>query len=310
MNNTSNNSNTMEIAETKILIMYILDKANKYISYKVYLELVTSLTDINYFDFHQLLESLISENLIEKKEKSKLYENDENIKKVYAEGITTTLSNIPKMNDFKKDETIIMYRLTAKGKEALDLTITMLPGIKKLKIDADFSRYYKSIRDAYSVSAEYLPKNNVAIFTAREDDKNLIKLELSINSEESAKKMVRTWNKKADKLYIDILNVFSNYYEEVMLERVENDKEQIKEQNNKLNNSEEVKDIEKTEKIKESEEYAVIEKENENEKEEKNEEVNKEETVKQSFTIKIEEDDDNNYDNDNNDNNEKNEKNE
>lgn len=223
MNETSNNSNMMEIAETKILMMYILDKANKYISYKVYLELVTSLTDINYFDFHQLLESLISENLIEKKEKAKLYENDENIKKVYTEGITTTLSKIPKMNDFKKDETIIMYRLTAKGKEALDLTITMLPGIKKLKIDADFSRYYKSIRDAYSVSAEYLPKSNVAIFTAREDDKNLIKLELSINSEESAKKMVRTWNKKADKLYIDILNVFSNYYEEVLNERSEDD---------------------------------------------------------------------------------------
>lgn len=223
MNKTSNNSNMMEIAETKILMMYILDKANKYISYKVYLELVTSLTDINYFDFHQLLESLIFENLIEKKEKAKLYENDENIKKIYTEGITTTLSKIPKMNDFKKDETIIMYRLTAKGKEALDLTITMLPGIKKLKIDADFSRYYKSIRDAYSVSSEYLPKSNVAIFTAREDDKNLIKLELSINSEESAKKMVRTWNKKADKLYIDILNVFSNYYEEVLNERSEDE---------------------------------------------------------------------------------------
>ena len=289
MNETSNNSNMMEIAETKILMMYILDKANKYISYKVYLELVTSLTDINYFDFHQLLESLISENLIEKKEKAKLYENDENIKKVYTEGITTTLSKIPKMNDFKKDETIIMYRLTAKGKEALDLTITMLPGIKKLKIDADFSRYYKSIRDAYSVSAEYLPKSNVAIFTAREDDKNLIKLELSINSEESAKKMVRTWNKKADKLYIDILNVFSNYYEEVLNERFEDD----------------IKKNDELEKINDDKIKQYIpdnEKENENkkEKEEKLNVAGKEaekieinEGIKSKneiFTIKIEED--------------------
>lgn len=287
MNETSNNSNMMEIAETKILMMYILDKANKYISYKVYLELVTSLTDINYFDFHQLLESLISENLIEKKEKAKLYENDENIKKVYTEGITTTLSKIPKMNDFKKDETIIMYRLTAKGKEALDLTITMLPGIKKLKIDADFSRYYKSIRDAYSVSAEYLPKSNVAIFTAREDDKNLIKLELSINSEESAKKMVRTWNKKADKLYIDILNVFSNYYEEVLNERSEDD----------------IKKNDELEKINDDKIKQYIpdnEKENKKENEEKVNVAGKEaekieinEGIKsknETFTIKIEED--------------------
>lgn len=287
MNETSNNLNMMEIAETKILMMYILDKANKYISYKVYLELVTSLTDINYFDFHQLLESLISENLIEKKEKAKLYENDENIKKVYTEGITTTLSKIPKMNDFKKDETIIMYRLTAKGKEALDLTITMLPGIKKLKIDADFSRYYKSIRDAYSVSAEYLPKSNVAIFTAREDDKNLIKLELSINSEESAKKMVRTWNKKADKLYIDILNVFSNYYEEVLHESSEDDIKKSDElekiNDNKIKQN--IPDNEKENKKENEEKLKLAEKEAE--KIEINEGIKLE---KETFTIKIEED--------------------
>lgn len=287
MNETSNNSNMMEIAETKILMMYILDKANKYISYKVYLELVTSLTDINYFDFHQLLESLISENLIEKKEKAKLYENDENIKKVYTEGITTTLSKIPKMNDFKKDETIIMYRLTAKGKEALDLTITMLPGIKKLKIDADFSRYYKSIRDAYSVSAEYLPKSNIAIFTAREDDKNLIKLELSINSEESAKKMVRTWNKKADKLYIDILNVFSNYYEEVLHESSEDDIKKSDElekiNDNKIKQN--IPDNEKENKKENEEKLKLAEKEAE--KIEINEGIKLE---KETFTIKIEED--------------------
>lgn len=283
MNKTSNNSNMMEIAETKILMMYILDKANKYISYKVYLELVTSLTDINYFDFHQLLESLISENLIEKKEKAKLYENDENIKKIYTEGITTTLSKIPKMNDFKKDETIIMYRLTAKGKEALDLTITMLPGIKKLKIDADFSRYYKSIRDAYSVSSEYLPKSNVAIFTAREDDKNLIKLELSINSEESAKKMVRTWNKKADKLYIDILNVFSNYYEEVLNERSEDD---IKDNEELEKINDEIITQNSSENKKENEEK-LNEVEKESEKIEINESIKAE---KETFTIKIEDD--------------------
>ncbi len=283
MNKTSNNSNMMEIAETKILMMYILDKANKYISYKVYLELVTSLTDINYFDFHQLLESLISENLIEKKEKAKLYENDENIKKIYTEGITTTLSKIPKMNDFKKDETIIMYRLTAKGKEALDLTITMLPGIKKLKIDADFSRYYKSIRDAYSVSSEYLPKSNVAIFTAREDDKNLIKLELSINSEESAKKMVRTWNKKADKLYIDILNVFSNYYEEVLNERSEND---IKDNDELEKINDEIITQNSSENKKENQEK-LNEVEKESEKIEINEGIKAE---KETFTIKIEDD--------------------
>lgn len=287
MNETSNNSNMMEIAETKILMMYILDKANKYISYKVYLELVTSLTDINYFDFHQLLESLISENLIEKKEKAKLYENDENIKKVYTEGITTTLSKIPKMNDFKKDETIIMYRLTAKGKEALDLTITMLPGIKKLKIDADFSRYYKSIRDAYSVSAEYLPKSNIAIFTAREDDKNLIKLELSINSEESAKKMVRTWNKKADKLYIDILNVFSNYYEEVLNERSEDDikKNDELEKINGNNIKQNIPDNEKENKKENEEKSKLAEKEAEK--------IEIKEGIKsenETFTIKIEED--------------------
>ena len=46
----------LAVAENKILMLYILEKVNKDIAYKVYLELVTTLTEINYFVFHETLE--------------------------------------------------------------------------------------------------------------------------------------------------------------------------------------------------------------------------------------------------------------
>ena len=46
----------LAVAENKILMLYILEKVKKDIAYKVYLELVTTLTEINYFVFHDRAE--------------------------------------------------------------------------------------------------------------------------------------------------------------------------------------------------------------------------------------------------------------
>ena len=66
----------LEVAENKILMLYILEKVKKSITYKVYLELVTTLTEINYFVFHETLEELIQEGFIQKEEKFKYIVQD------------------------------------------------------------------------------------------------------------------------------------------------------------------------------------------------------------------------------------------
>ena len=168
-------SKELTVAESKILMIYILDKAKKSISEKVYLELVTSLSDINYFDYSQLIQSLITEGYIEKN---------------------------------KKDEHVFL-KLSEQGKEALKLTIGLLPGIIKLRVDVNFSKYYKSIREEFSVSAEYNPTKDLVICKATEENTELFKMELLVRDETEAKSIVRKWNDNAGKMYLEILNVIN-----------------------------------------------------------------------------------------------------
>lgn len=173
------NSKSLTAADSKIIMLYILSKPKKKISYKVYLELVTSLSDINYFDFNELLTDLCNDNFV----KETLIDTEE--------------------------EQIKYYELTEEGIKTLDLTIGMLAGIIKLRIDSNFIRDYKVIRNHYSVTAEYIPSKSIVVCKALDDERDIIKIELLIKNEEEAKTIVRNWNDKASKLYIDILELLS-----------------------------------------------------------------------------------------------------
>ena len=76
----------LAVAENKILMLYILEKVKKDIAYKVYLELVTTLTEINYFVFHETLEELIEEGYILKNEKIRYIDGDKTFDEVLKEG--------------------------------------------------------------------------------------------------------------------------------------------------------------------------------------------------------------------------------
>ena len=76
----------LAVAENKILMLYILEKVKKDIAYKVYLELVTTLTEINYFVFHETLEELIEEGYILKEEKIRYIDGDKTFDEVLKEG--------------------------------------------------------------------------------------------------------------------------------------------------------------------------------------------------------------------------------
>lgn len=186
----------LEVAQNKLLMLYILIKAKRSITYKVFLELVTTLTEINYFEFHEALEELIEEEYILKSEK----ENQEPTNVEYLE------ASIESRNIYDKKEKVKLYGLTTKGEEAVKIAISMIPGIKKLKIDTDFSKQYKAIRQAVSISAEYSPQHNKVICRVGEDTVDIIKIELKVDSPTQAKTIIKNWNERADKYYLDILN--------------------------------------------------------------------------------------------------------
>lgn len=85
--------------DSKLLVLYILDKINKPVSHKELLELVISISEMNYFDFQQSLSELLENKFILK---------------------------------YKQDD-IEIIELTPEGKNALSLTINLLPRNTKIK---------------------------------------------------------------------------------------------------------------------------------------------------------------------------------
>ncbi|MBR1539851.1 MAG: DUF4364 family protein [Clostridia bacterium] len=164
------------LADNKLLILYILQKVNHPVSYKELLELVISISDMNYFDFQQFLQDLLDDKFI-----LKYIQNDDEI-----------------------------IELTEEGKNALELTIDMLPGIIKLKVDSSFKEQYNKIKDEFSVYARYTPiteTNFTVTCKIIENSQTIFNIETFADSKDQAKQIVNNWNKNAEKIYPEILKI-------------------------------------------------------------------------------------------------------
>ena len=169
------------LAEDKILILYILKKVGKPLSHKELLELILAVADINYFYFGQFLSDLLEDNYIT-----------------------------------KCDEEHDLYELTNEGIEALNLTIDLIPGITKLKIDSQFKENLNSIKDKFSISAEYnhiSEKNFVVTCRIIENHADVFKIETHVGSQEQASLIVNNWDRNATEIYPEILNILTNHKE-------------------------------------------------------------------------------------------------
>lgn len=168
------NSDDQSLAESKILLLYILSKLGKPISHNELLELVTSIVDMNYFYFEQFLLDLLEDNYILK----------------------------------YKEENQEIYEITDDGKNAINLTIDIVPGILKLQIDSKFTENLDTIKDKFSISAEYTPLNDKS-FSVRckiiENNITIFDLQAHAGSQEQAKRIVKNWNNKAIDIYPKLL---------------------------------------------------------------------------------------------------------
>lgn len=169
------------LAEDKILILYILKKVGKPLSHKELLELILAVADINYFYFQQFLSDLTEDNYITKQEGE-----------------------------------LELYELTEEGTNALELTIDLIPGIIKLNIDRQFKQSLDSIKDKFSISAEFSPvseKEFVVTCKIIENHSDIFKLETSVGSKQQASQIVNNWNNNASDIYPKILDILATIKE-------------------------------------------------------------------------------------------------
>ena len=177
MNSSSDNATAL--AENKVLILYILNLIDGDIIQDGLFKIISSINNINYFYFKQVLTDLIDSKLV---------------------GSYT-----------KEDEQVV--KITSEGKNAYILTKDVLPGIMKLKADNIFKKEFSMIEEESSVIAEFIPKNEND-YTIKckivENNETIFEVKTFAGSRDRAKRIVDNWNQNATTIYPKILNLLLN----------------------------------------------------------------------------------------------------
>lgn len=171
-------SNEETLAESKALILYILNSINKPITNNALYKIILSVLDMNYFYFQQFLLDL---------------ENNEYI------------INYQKEND-------ILYEITEKGKSTLELTIDVLPGIIKLKVDENIKGELQEIKNESAVRAEFIPlseKEFIVKCKIIENSITIFEIQAFANSRDQAIKIVQNWEANAGTIYPKVLQMLN-----------------------------------------------------------------------------------------------------
>lgn len=168
-----------DLAENKVLILYILNKLTDGIKNDNLFKIVSSANNINYFYFQELLTDLINTNLV---------------------------------GSFTKEEDTFI-KITSEGKNSLSLTKSLLPGIQKLKADNVFKEQISIIAEESSIITEYTPKSeNDYTVKCKIIEKNETIFEVSTfaGSRERAKQISDNWKNNAEIIYPKIINLLLN----------------------------------------------------------------------------------------------------
>ena len=180
-------SNGETLAESKVLILYILNNVKKAINNNTLYKIVHSVLDMNYFYFQQFLLDLVKSDFVLTYE-----QEDQN-----------------------------MYLITEKGITTLELTEDILPGILKLQVDTNLKYTLDDVDEENSIVAEYTPVNeNYYNVTCKimENNECLFEVKTFAGSREQAKQIVENWKKHAGTMYPNLLEILTQDFQDDDLE--------------------------------------------------------------------------------------------
>ena len=173
-------SDNETLAENNVIILYILNKIDRPVNNDELLQLVLSIEDMNYFYFQQFLLDLLENRYIE----------------------------THKENDFSEQ----IYRLTSAGRETLELTKDLVPGIVKLKIDNTIKGELQDIEEEISIVSEFIPEDDGGfIVTCKiiEHNKTIFEVSTFAASREQAKSISDNWKENAVDIYPNMINLLT-----------------------------------------------------------------------------------------------------
>ena len=167
-----------ELAESKVLILYVLSKINKPVTNSELLDLIQSIEDMNYFYFQQFL--------IDLKENRYLLEYEQEKQRFYA--------------------------ITMSGRETVRLTIDMLPGSIKDKVDETLKSTMKKIENEEAVYADFFPSKEDEFMICcgiRENNKKVFEVQVFSSSRDNSLKIIDNWKKNAGIIYPKVVEMLN-----------------------------------------------------------------------------------------------------
>lgn len=171
-------NDTNSLAQDKVLMLHVLNSIKKDITSSDLFKIISGINDINYFYFRQILVDLVDSKLV---------------------------------GTYTKDETPV-FEITSDGKNSLELTIDVLPGLIKLKADTILKQELNQIADESSIVAEYIPENETS-FTVKckiiENNNTVFEVKTFAGSRERAKLIADNWKNNANVIYPKILDLLT-----------------------------------------------------------------------------------------------------
>ena len=177
--NENTEENQKNLAQNKLIILYLLHNADCILSNMQILKLLYDFEGFNYYYFQHILSDLVEKNYI---------------------------------MSYKQEEEWL-YQITPTGSEVLSLTENMLPGIIKHKLDLIIRDLLHDVKNELTISAEYIPESDNNFMTKckiSEDHKTLFEVHVLCTSQAQAKKIAENWKNGSGKYYTEIINILEN----------------------------------------------------------------------------------------------------
>ncbi len=170
---------TQELAESKLLILYLFKKINLPISNAIVTDIVLENNLLNYFQLQQYLSELVSSDFLYISKESKRQ----------------------------------FYNITDKGLKTLSLFENRITANKKSVVDNYLNTHGELLKKRIQVTADYLPESDGSYLVTcklSEDNITLIQLNLAISSNEKAKIICSRWKSNPYMMYKQIISLLTD----------------------------------------------------------------------------------------------------
>ncbi|MCR4434941.1 MAG: DUF4364 family protein [Clostridiales bacterium] len=163
-----------ELAENKLILLYIIDKINIPISNLQITKLILENKFMNYFFLQQFLKELCDNHML---------------KADTIDGKT-------------------FYTITQNGKQTLSYFTDHIPPGIKLRIDNSSMDIRKGIKNETHILSDFTPESENAYIvncSVREDDFSLIDLKITVGTKNDARVICENWKNHSQSIYAEII---------------------------------------------------------------------------------------------------------